>query len=256
MKHALYHLPLMKISLPSLCFVVLAGLSPAATFRVWDPSPYRSELDSPFYPGIQSGSIFLEDFEDGSLNTPFVRDPLTFPQEGITFRTQNPNVSDSRVASVDGDDGVLDFEGNLGDSWITYQTGGAGRRSFFEFEFLPNAEGQYPTYVGFVVTEVAEIDSSVKFEILAGDSFDDFERGYRPRDWFNGNRRGDVETHRFIGIYAEEGIRQIYGDNVYQVDHLQYGYAIPEASTVLLSLSAITFTLVRRRRASCHLDRS
>lgn len=51
-------------------------------------------------------------------------------------------------------------------------------------------------------------------------------------------------------IYAEEEIRQIYGDNVNQVDHLQYGYAIPEAGTTVLSMMAVIAGLLRRRRGS------
>ena len=232
-------------------FIGLTSLSPAATFRMWDPSPYRSQLDSPFYDGIQGGLIYLEDFEDGSLNTPFVRDPLTFPQEGITFRTQNPDVADSRVASVDGDDGMLDFEGNLGDSWITYQTGGSGRRSFFDFEFLPNADGQYPLFVGFVVTEVADTDDDVNIGVFgeAGRNLAS-DAEFDPGPWFDPGELlwGDVETHRFIGFYAEEGIHRIRGGNSLQVDHLQYGYAIPEASTAFLSFFAsLTLLLFRKR---------
>ena len=234
----------------SLCILpVLTSLSSAATFRMWDPSPYRSQLDSPFYDGIQGGLIYLEDFEDGSLNTPFVRDPLTFPQEGITLRTYNPTIAERFVASVDGDDGDLDFQGNLGDSWITLQTG-FGQRSFFDFEFLPNADGQYPLFVGFVITEVADIDDDVDIGVygeagrnLASDA------EFDPRDWYeSGDLRGEVQTHRFIGFYAEEGIHRIRGSNTRQVDHLQYGYAIPEPSSISLSFFAsLTLLLIRKR---------
>jgi hypothetical protein len=235
----------------SLCILpVLTSLSSAATFRMWDPSPYRSQLDSPFYDGIQGGLIYLEDFEDGSLNTPFVRDPLTFPQEGITLRTYNPTIAERFVASVDGDDGDLDFEGNLGDSWITLQTG-SGQRSFFDFEFLPNADGQYPLFVGFVVTEVADADDDVNIGVFgeAGRNLAS-DAEFDPGPWFDPGEllRGDVETHRFIGFYAEEGIRSIKGSNTLQVDHLQYGYAIPEASTAFLSFFAsLTLLLFRKR---------
>ena len=235
----------------SLCILpVLTSLSSAATFRMWDPSPYRSQLDSPFYDGIQGGLIYLEDFEDGSLNTPFVRDSLTFPQEGITLRTYNPTIAERFVASVDGDDGDLDFEGNLGDSWITLQTG-SGQRSFFDFEFLPNADGQYPLFVGFVVTEVADADDDVNIGVFgeAGRNLAS-DAEFDPGPWFDPGEllSGDVETHRFIGFYAEEGIHRIRGGNSLQVDHLQYGYAIPEASTAFLSFFAsLTLLLFRKR---------
>ncbi len=86
-----------------------------ATFRMWEPTPYRIALDSLFYQGIQGGIIFLEDFEDGLLNTPFVRDGAA-PNKGVNFRTFFPDRDRSPIASVDSDDGILDFEGSWGDS--------------------------------------------------------------------------------------------------------------------------------------------
>jgi len=151
----------------------LASVS-GATFRMWDPTPYRSALDSPFYEGIQGGIIFLEDFEDGLLNTPFVRDgagPLAF---GTTYRSLITPTGVSPISNVDGDDGILDFQESQGDSWITVRS----------------------------------------------------DTG--PLEYFDMNLSGDVETHRFIGFYAEEGIRRFRATNTLQVDLLQYGYGIPE----------------------------
>jgi hypothetical protein len=214
---------------------------------MWDPTPYRSALDSPFYEGIQGDLIFLEDFEDGLLNTPYVRDPLVFPQMGITFRTRVPDVAPGRVASVDGDDGLLDFEGDQGDSWITTQNA-SGLRSFFEFEFEPNEDGHYPLFVGIVVTEVADIFEEVAFGVFGESGLNlATSAEFDPRLWFDMNLRGDVETHRFIGFYAEEGIRRFRARNTLQVDHLQYGYAIPEPSVAAL-VALTAFALHQRQR--------
>jgi hypothetical protein len=38
----------------------------------WEELPYFSAEDSPFYAGIRAGTIYLEDFEDHELNTPYV----------------------------------------------------------------------------------------------------------------------------------------------------------------------------------------
>ncbi len=226
----------------------LTSLS-GATFRMWDPTPYRSALDSPFYEGIQGGIIFLEDFEDGLLNTPFVRDPLVFPQMGFTYRTRNPDIDPGVVASVDGDDGLLDFEGDLGDSWITTQNA-SGLRSFFEFEFEPNEDGQYPLFAGIVVTEIADASEEVEFGVYGESGLNlATSAEFDPGPWFDpGNLlSGDVETHRFIGFYAEEGIRRFRATNTLQVDHLQYGYGIPEPSvTALMALAAFAFFHRRR----------
>ena len=48
------------------------------------PLPYLSQADSPFAGGIQAGTVYLETFEDGALNTPYVsvsatRGAVTWP---------------------------------------------------------------------------------------------------------------------------------------------------------------------------------
>ncbi len=225
----------------------LTSLS-GATFRMWDPTPYRSALDSPFYEGIQGGIIFLEDFEDGILDTPYVRDPLVFPQTGISYRTLVSPSTTGAFASVDGDDGVLDFDGNGGDSWVTFQNA-AGLRSFFEFEFEPNEDGQYPLFVGIVVTEVSDIFEEVEFGVYGESGLNlSTSAEFDPRLWATVNDRpGDVERHRFIGFYAEGGIRRFRATNTLQVDHLQYGYGIPEPSVITL-MALAAFAFFHRRR--------
>ncbi len=228
--------------------VLSLGVLKGATFRMWEPTPYRSELDSPFYQGIQGGIIFLEDFEDGVLNTPFVKDGAA-PNMGINFRTFFPDRDRSPIASVDGDDGVLDFEGSRGDSWVTVGIG-TGRLEYFEFEFDPNEEGQYPLFVGIVVTEVSDTSQDVEFGVY-GESGSNLAGSaeFDPGPWFDPGEllRGDVETHRFIGFYAEEGIRRIWANNTLQVDHLQYGYGIPEPGVGIFSVLSALLLLVRRR---------
>jgi hypothetical protein len=218
-----------------------------ATFRMWDPTPYRSALDSPFYQGIQGGIIFLEDFEDGLLNTPFVRDgagPLAF---GTTYRSLITPTGVSPISNVDGDDGILDFHGSQGDSWITVRSD-TGPLEYFEFEFEPNEEGQYPLFVGIVVTEVADIFDEVDIGVYGEAGLNlATSAEFDPRLWFDMNLSGDLETHRFIGFYAEEGIRRFRGINTLQVDHLQYGYGIPEPSVITLMTLAAFASFPRRR---------
>ena len=105
------HSPTIMKSLP----IFLSLISPTfAVSILWDPLPYFSEADSPFYQGILDGTIYLEDFEDQALKTPFVREPDNLPYFGTTYRADFPNVSYGSVRSVDGDDGVIDFNGFLG----------------------------------------------------------------------------------------------------------------------------------------------
>ncbi len=73
-------------------FLLCCGPLTAAV-TVFGPIPYRQRSDSPFYQGILEGNIYLEDFEDGELNTP-----------GVAI---SDNGRILRDISVDEDDGML-----------------------------------------------------------------------------------------------------------------------------------------------------
>jgi hypothetical protein len=225
----------------------LSSLS-GAGLCIYEPTPYLSEEDSPFIQGIRAGTIYLEDFEDQALNTPFVKAPDDLGYFGTTVRARNPLSQTS--FGVDGDDGAIDGIVNLGDTWITISSASLSSSSFKRFDFSPDELGRLPSYVGIVVTEVRTLTDDVDAGVrnAAGDNL--FAGGeFDPRDWFvpPANPIGVSDRHRFIGFYAEEGIATLLVNNVSQVDHLQYGSAIPEPSTALLSLFSLSL-LARRKR--------
>jgi hypothetical protein len=57
-----------------------------------------------------------------------------------------------------------------------------------------------------------------------------------------------VGLHRFIGIFHEDGIAELSVSNIAQLDHLQYGYAIPEPDIVVLFPLAGVILFRRRRK--------
>jgi hypothetical protein len=119
-----------------------------------------------------------------------------------------------------------------------------------QFDFLPNSEGLYPTYVGIVVTEVSEVDLDVELSFLNLEGRDLFADGeYDPKEWSppGGATRGSPLTMRFFGLYHSEGISRLMVENVRQVDHLQYGYSIPEPSSALLLIFGSLWSLKRKR---------
>jgi len=59
---------------------------------------------------------------------------------------------------------------------------------------------------------------------------------------------GDPRQHRFFGIYAPQGITRLDITNVRQIDHLQYGYAIPEPATTALALGGLALFIGCRRK--------
>lgn len=227
----------------------------SATTIFFEPQQYFSEQDSPFIGGIVDNTgagIYLENFEDGELNTPFVSGPTDGPSFGTTVRSRNPNPEPTRVRSVDGDDGVVDGDGFSGDAWTSISRVSFGVSQWMEFDFEPNDQGQLPLFVGLVVTPARDVDEEVELSWFDADGntlFRDAE--FDPREWapLGGSGPGDPRVHRFIGLYHSEGIESLVLFNAEQVDHLQYGYSIPEpTSNGLLALAAGCF-LLRRKRA-------
>ena len=237
----------------SLGFVCLP-LSLQGASVVFEPSLYFSEQDSPFYEGIQNGTIYLEDFEDQALNTPFVSVTPSLLTFGTTGRALNPNVSDGNIRGVDGDDGLIDGLTFAGDSWFTAFRFGGGADDRHSFDFTPDAQGRYPTYVGLVVTEVDEFGNTVDIGALGLDGLPigALLEQFDPNEWTVpvDTPIGSPLRQRFIGLHSTEGISRLFISNARQVDHLQYGYSIPEPSIAVFLLAGLGLLRHRRRKSS------
>ena len=114
---------------------------------VWvEHEDYRRTEDSPWYPGVLSGSVYLENFISGAIGTqgfgtPYISSPRGFKghQSGYT--------------SVDGDDGIIDDFGRFGGSYLLGDTTAPdGSRVSFRFNFMANESGELPHSVGLVIT--------------------------------------------------------------------------------------------------------
>lgn len=246
---------MVKMFFNAVLLPLLASLSSGATTIFFGPQQYFSEQDSPFYGGIVDNTgegIYLEDFEDGELNTPFVSGPSDGPSFGTTVRSRNPNPEPTRVRSVDGDDGVVDGDGFSGDAWTSISRVSFGISQWMEFDFERNDDGQLPTFVGIVITQARDVDEDVEVSWFDDEGNTLFRDGeFDPKDWapLGGTGPGDPRVHRFVGLYHSEGIKNLVLFNAEQVDHLQYGYSIPEPNvSSLFALTAGGF-LLRRKRA-------
>ena len=62
----------MRIPLFTATALLALACNVTATNMIIGPSQYFSPADSPFFAGIQAGTIHLEDFEDHVLNMLFV----------------------------------------------------------------------------------------------------------------------------------------------------------------------------------------
>ena len=228
----------LKVSQLVLCGAVVLSLSPlaSASYTLYGATPYLSFADSPFNPP-STAYFYLEDFEDGLLNTPGVT-----ASAGYLTSLGYPHIY---IDSVDGDDGSIDGHGNDGESWFA-SSGATG----ITFTFNSLVLGSLPTQVGIVWTDGLD-PVTVKFydgsNILMGSA--------SASGLADGNFGGGTAEDRFFGLDYSGGIGSIFissgaGAGI-EVDHLQYGggrLAIPSPGALLLaSIGAGVIGWLRRR---------
>jgi hypothetical protein len=179
-------------------------------------SGYLASGDSPFS-GVAFDFFFLDDFEDGELNTPGVSDN----GQGRPSSSFGASLIDS-VDEDDGDptDGRCVNETGTCNAWW-----GAGSLTFsFDAETL----GAAPTHAGAVWTDGA---GKVGFEVYDTQgavvfSIEPFSEPGFPDNTVSSSTAED----RFFGAYVPSGISAIRIFNTaggVEVDHLQYGRATP-----------------------------
>ena len=218
-----------------------ACLTPSAVAGLTTPGPYLSFADSPFAGGTYQ-YFFLEDFEDGALNTPGVS------ASGGFVLGPDPIYRDS----VDGDAGPIDGSGTSGHSY--YSNG----LHTLEFTFDPADLGGLPTHAGLAWTDVGFSDKGLGYDTVTFEAFDAYgvSLGSVDLEVGDGDFRGQTDEDRFFGVVNAAGISRITltsqfsGD--WEMDHLQYGAQTPTVPVPGALLLAAVGTLVaglRRYRA-------
>jgi MprA protease rhombosortase-interaction domain-containing protein len=228
-------MPSVRRPLATLAFGLAAlAFAPAANASLIGPTAYTGFTGSPF-DSVTFSTFELEDFEDGSLNTP-----------GVT-------------ASAGG---VLTF-GSLRDSvestpnGYSYYTFGATSLTF-------TFAGTLPTHAGIVWTDVGCLtgEACPPVGLGMGDVyFEAFDAGtvslgvIGPSFLGDGAANGGTAEDRFFGATDAGGISKIViwmpDSNDWEVDHLQYGVeSVPEPSSAALLLSAGLAAFALRRRRS------
>ena len=222
----------------SLVMSLVFGSVGVAAPTFYGPTTYVQASDSPFASGTFS-YFYLEDFEDGLLNTPGVT-----VDGGFWTRSSYPTAVDS----VDADDGSIDGSGSAGNSWFI-GTGTTG----LTFTFNAGTLGALPTDVGIVWTDGAD---PVTFE--AFNSLGVSLGVVGPLNIADGSYYGTTADDYFFGVSDPDGIWKI---NIYsgsagiEVDHLQYGLettappAVPAPGAMVLGSIGVAFVgWLRRRR--------
>jgi hypothetical protein len=198
----------------------------SADFTFLGPTPYLSAADSPFPVDGSNPEFYLEDFEDGLLNTPGIFQPLL----PITHATViGPN---EFTDSVDADDGIIDGSGNSAHSlaanaYTVFPTDPPRSWSDIRFGFDKSTLGYLPNAFGFVWSdgiapnEIAFELFDEQFQLLARNDFhglgDPFLSGQTAEDRF----LGVVSTAPFTYVQI---ISKYSGfPYTFEVDHVQYG---------------------------------
>lgn len=213
------------------CVLTLLAFCGHALAGSVGPSPYLSASDSP-WSTFSFSQFYLEDFEDGLLNTPGVA------QVGGQSVTPAGGVF---TDSVDGDDGAIDGFGNNGRSH--YTTDGI---TGITYSFDPSLLGALPTHAGIVWTDLSGV-ANVFFEAFDENNASLGVINAGPLN--DGVSTGETAEDRFLGWENLNGISSI---RIYQsssdmeVDHLQYGILVPEPGTICLALAAIALHFRRR----------
>jgi hypothetical protein len=195
---------------------------------IFGPVLYRQASDSPFYAGIQSGDIQLEDFEDQRLSIP-----------GVSVIVNRILLA----AGVDADDGLLDGVG------YNYAWGG-GR--FMDINFASDPSKGHPRYVGMALlgysdlppeiagTKFYEAYDSLGFSITGEVRIPAVSRPAGTSEYWTG---GD----QFMGLYSESGISRIRV-LARGFDHLQVGWSIPEPGVTCMAMAALVACFNCRKR--------
>lgn len=204
--------------------VAVAGLAQA---QLLGPSVYAQASDSPFT-GLSFTYFHLETLEDNLFNVP-----------GVTKSTGNVLAPSGLTDSVDADDGKIDGLGRDGHSIFS----GAGSSGIM-FTFSAAALGSLPTHAGIVWTDGG---GTITFEAFDANGA---SLGTRTGNHADGSSSGTTVDDRFYGVINAGGISKIFIKNSsggIEVDHLQYGGAVPEPGTLgALGLGALV-ALLRKR---------
>lgn len=233
----------LSTALSALATVVLLTSPLAANGATFGPTPYLSFADSPFA-ATEFDYFHLENFEDGSLNTPGV-----VASAGMVLSPA------ALTDSVDNDDGSTDGSGISGHSW--YSNGNSSLTFTFDAALL----GALPTHAGLVWTDAGFASGRDGFDNVTFEAFDAANNSLGVIGLSalgDGLFGGQTAEDRFFGITSASGIGSIRitsaNSTDWEMDHLQYGLAPSAPTTVpepgmlaLLGIGLVGIGIMRRR---------
>ena len=220
------------------------------------PTPYLRVADSPFDMSGLGTTFFFEDFEDGSFDLP----------TGVVASAHVVRPPSPTTDSVDADDGVIDGSGTAGHSLrpplVAVQPTGTPRwfqRSVTSFD--SNVLGFSPNAFGFVWTDGWQ-HPFLPSHVLLSVEHDDGTRDstFWEAGWLLDNSdMGETAEDRFFGLRTTRRITQVqlemsfFSDTFidqFEIDHIQFGYFVPEPVCFPTVLGFVSVAAAVQRRSS------
>jgi hypothetical protein len=210
--------------------------APATAETLLGPSPYLSFADSPF------------------VAVPFAQFVLqTFDSEGLDTSTVSASAGTHLTSGT-----LIDSVGGDGDDPGSWYSNNSTAISF-DFTAFEALHGRLPTHAGLVWTDVG---FRLSDGLIGGPSevrftgTDGLGNPFGTTIAFlgDGSAAGETAEDRFFGVVHLAGIRTItisMPDSAdWEMDHLQYGAAVPEPATwaMLLAGFGLVGATARRRR--------
>ena len=249
-----------RIAIYSTCIAIGAAAGTRECHAKWTllgPTPYLSNVDSPFPIDGSDTNFFLENFEDGVLNTRGIVQRNTFPipgEQGLaTVQFPSP-----RTDSVDADDGMINGFGRGGHSLasghhLTLPMNPPLHQFLIEFEFNAEELGFLPNSFGIVWTDGPEF-SSLVLRIVTENGSEFVSEAIH--DLGDLSRDGETSDDVFVGLHGTDGIRtvtviggalgELSSPGAIEIDHVQYGYVVPEPRAIISGLLIATVLMVWR----------
>ncbi len=244
----------MKFTFPFalLCLVCMGKTAGAASSMFFELENYRSRQDNPFFGNPSLGTIYLDDFEPPNSNIDPYNTLITPYATGW-----NGAISASPFRGVKEDSKASDPDGGFGYRWTITGIVGDTRKDppGIHFDFTPDSNGRLPEYIGAALLgkfDLQNVGGRYNRIFVYDRNGNEITGGawQLPKPMLSDPIPEDPSDYfsHFAGIYYSEGISRIQFRDFVEVDHLTYGYSIPEPSAALLVTAAGLLCLRRKRR--------
>jgi hypothetical protein len=211
-----------------------------AALTYYSSTTYRGRADNPILNEPATGLVYVEDFEiQGLTASQVLHTPNATGWNGVSAGSTRWGVQE------DYSDSDLSY-------YWTNSGGSDESRKLplgIHFDFTPDAQGRLPEYVGAALRGSRILGTNPDFNVIL--VYDRIGQEVTNGEWLipkppTGQAIEDLFIN-FEGIYVPGGISRILFRDFREVDHLTYGYAIPEPSAVCLTLVSALCFLPRRR---------